>query len=818
MSRLASLFIDSKKGPVCPDLREADEPDKTVYRILFVDDEEYVLKAMLRIFRRENYKLLTVVSAAEALDMLKAEPIQVIISDYRMPGMNGADLLRKIKELYPQTIRIMLTGFADVNAIMGAINDGAVYKFITKPWNDDDLRLTVSLALEQYDLIQENKALKTQREVQEKKLGQMSRFFQANRSQIGRVLLKKGVINKDQLDKALALQARKNQILPLILTELGAVGEKAIMETIQTEFGIDRVYPKEFTVSRALAALIPKNVCQSNYLVPLKRTDRTLIVAMADPTDFIKVDDLKFLTGIPIQPVLASSNEITEKLKEVYDVAGMIDTAMSDLNMMDPTETIEIVIDEEDGEVDIEELLSAKDQPPAVRIVNAIMSDALRHEASDVHIEPKSKYVMVRYRIDGLLQDKIHIPLAMHPMIVSRIKIMAELDISERRKPQDGRITVKSASRMVDMRISTLPTIRGEKIVLRVLDKNAAVKGLSSLGFSEKDFKTVKRCIAQPQGIILSTGPTGSGKTSTLYSLLQEGATITKNFTTIEEPIEYFLDMAEQVNVRHKIGLDFPMIMRSLLRQDPDVILLGEIRDFETSEVAFQAALTGHLVLSTLHTNGTVASITRLKDMGVKPYVISEAILCIISQRLVRRICHRCKTEEQVSDELLTALGLDGKHPHLTQQKGHGCEYCHGTGYQGRIGIFEVFPVTSEIKKMIRQDVGEIELMRVARLGGMTTFLEDAMEKVALGQITCEEIVRVLGVQNIVEIVCPHCRLHLGETFHFCPFCGGAINRRCTGCGGILNADWHVCPSCGKKYDQGASASDAASLNCVDFI
>ena len=806
MSRLASLFVEEKKGQVQQGLADMEGPARVVYKILFVDDEENVLKAMLRIFRRENYMLLTAGSAAQALEIIKQEPVQVIISDYRMPGMSGADLLRQIKALYPQTIRIMLTGYADVNAIMGAINEGAVYKFITKPWNDDDLRLTVSLALEQYDLIQENKALKTQREVQEKKLGQMSRFFQANRSQVGRMLLKKGLLKKEQLDKALAVQAKKNQILPLILAEMGVVSEKTMMQLIQSEFGIDRVYPKEFKVSRALASLIPKNVCQNNLLVPLKRTDRTLIVAMADPTDYIKVDDLKFLTGLPVQPVLAARSEIAEKLKEVYDAGDLLDTAMSELNLLDPTETIEIVIDEEDIEADIEELLSAKDLPPAVRIVNAIISDALRHEASDVHIEPKSKYVMVRYRIDGLLQDKLHIPVSMHPLIVSRIKVMAELDISERRKPQDGRITVKSASRMVDMRISTLPTIRGEKIVLRVLDKNAAIKGISSLGFSEKDFKKVKRCIYQPQGIILSTGPTGSGKTSTLYSLLQEAATITKNFTTIEEPVEYFLDMAEQVNVRHKIGLDFPVVMRALLRQDPDVILLGEIRDYETAEVAFQASLTGHLVLSTLHTNGTVASITRLKDMGVKPYVICEALLCIISQRLVRRICPHCRVEDKVSDDLLFALKLERRHLDFVPQKGAGCELCHGTGYHGRIGIFEVFPVSEELKKMIRQDANEAELMRAARLGGLTTVFDDAMEKIAAGITTCEEALRVLGVQNIVDMTCPHCRIHLAESSCFCPFCGGTITPRCAGCGMILNTDWMACPSCGKNCGKDLSA------------
>lgn len=800
MSRLASLFVEDKKGPGHQGIKDSYEDEaKVVYRILFVDDEENVLRAMLRIFRHENYKLLTASSGAEALELLKKDPVQVIISDHRMPGMTGADLLRKIKELYPQTIRIMLTGHADVNAIMGAVNEGAVYKFITKPWNDEDLRLTVSLALEQYDLVQENKSLKIQREAQEKKLGQMTRFFQANRSQVGRMLLKKGLIRKEQLDQVLALQAKSNKVLPLILKEMGLVSEKVVMQMIQSEFGIDRVYPKEFMVSKALASLIPKDVCQKNLLVPLKRTDRTLIVAMADPTDYIKVDDLKFLTGLPVQPVLAAPDEIAEKLEEVCDGEESLDDSLSQLDWQDPTETIEIIIDQEDEESDIEELLAGKDQPPAVRIVNAIISDALRHAASDVHIEPKSKYVMVRYRIDGLLQDKLHIPLSMHPLIVSRIKIMAELDISERRRPQDGRVTVKGSSRMVDMRISTLPTIRGEKVVLRVLDKDAAIKGISSLGFSEKDIKKVTRFIRQPQGMILSTGPTGSGKTSTLYSLLQEGATITKNFTTIEEPVEYFMSMAEQVNIRHKIGLDFPVVLRALLRQDPDVILLGEIRDFETAEVAFHAALTGHLVLSTLHTNGTVASITRLKDMGVKPYVICEALLGIISQRLVRRICQHCMVEDNVSDDLLSSLRLERMHLNFVPKKGAGCEHCNGTGYNGRIGIFEVFSVNEEIKKMIRQDANETELMRAARLAGMKTIFDDAMDKIEVGITTCEEVLRVLGVQNIVEMECPHCRMHLEESSHFCPFCGGVITPRCSGCGKILNSNWKVCASCGKN-------------------
>ena len=802
MSRLASLFIGKERESEKSNAQDYTGPYKGTYKILFVDDEVHVLKAMLRIFRRENYTLLTACSGPEALELLQKEPVHVVISDHRMPTMTGADLLRKIKALYPQIIRIMLTGHADVNAIMGAVNEGAVYKFITKPWNNEDLRLTVSLALEQYDLIQENKTLKREQETQKKKIKKLSRFVNINRSQLGRMLLRKKLIRKEDLNRALAKQAKTNKILPLILTEMEMVSEKIIMKTIQSELGINRVYPNEFTVLKTLASLIPKEICEKNLLVPLKRDDGRLIVAMADPTDYIKVDDLKFITGIPVQPVLSTQKEITEKLQEIYGDDGLLESTLSELELIDPTETIEIILEKDDEESDIAELLRAKDQPPAIRIVNAIISDALRHRASDVHIEPKKKYIMVRYRIDGLLYDKIHISLTMHPSIVSRIKVMGELDISERRKPQDGRVTVKTSSRMVDMRISTLPTISGEKVVMRILDKNAAVKDLTELGLLDRDLARVSRFISQPQGIVLATGPTGSGKTSTLYSLLQKGATITKNFTTIEEPVEYFMDIAEQVSVREKIGVDFPMILRAILRQDPNVIMLGEIRDFKTAEVDFRAALTGHLVLTTLHTNSSISTITRLRDMGIKPYVLREALTGIVAQRLVRRICVHCKVDDNPEEEVLRALRLSTESLDFIPQKGAGCEKCNKTGYVGRTGVFEVFQVDDDLKKMIRRDATEIEIMRTARWAGMTTLLEDAIEKVRAGVTTCEEVVRVLGPQNSLKIQCLHCNAHLEESFQFCPFCGGTISPRCTGCGNFLETNWKACPYCGQKVEE----------------
>ena len=376
---------------------------------------------------------------------------------------------------------------------------------------------------------------------------------------------------------------------------------------------------------------------------------------------------------------------------------------------------------------------------------------------------------------------------------------MSELDISERRKPQDGRVTVKTSSRMVDMRISTLPTINGEKIVLRILDRNAAIMDIEKLGFSDKDLEIVSRFIDLPQGLVLVTGPTGSGKTSTLYSLLLQGATITKNFTTIEDPVEYFMSMAEQVHIREKIGLGFPVILRSLLRQDPNVIMLGEIRDFETAEVAFHAALTGHLVLSTLHTNSTISSIIRLRDMGVKSYVIAEALSGVVSQRLVRKICPQCKVDYEPSEKVLQALRLDKNRLSFTPQKGAGCEHCNQTGYKGRNGIFEVLQINEELKRIIHHAGADQEILTAARMAGMTILLNDAVNKIKTGITTCEEILRVIGAQNRLEIPCPKCGTGLEERFHFCPFCGTSINPCCSGCDKFLESGWKNCPYCGKK-------------------
>lgn len=794
MANLSSLFLNKRE--TTHDESDTTEPVKR-YGILFVDDEEHVLSAMKRLFRRENYTLHLANGAEQALAILEKESIQLIVSDHRMPGMTGAEMLFKVKTLYPDTIRIMLTGYADVQAIMGAVNEGAVYKFITKPWNDDDLRLTVSLALEQYDLIQENRSLKKEQVHQKKQINRLSKFVNTHRSQLGQLLLKKNLIHHDQLDKALQQQSKTNKILPLILIELGYCDESTLSKLICKDLNINMVDPPQFKVPASLAELIPKEVCKKNLLVPLRQSEGKLIVAMGDPTDFVKIDDLKFIAGMPVMPVLAKHKDINEKIEDIYGDDESSDSLVSQMELSDPTESIEIILDEDDDDMELDQLLIEKDKPPAIRIVNAIIADALRHGASDVHIEPKTKHTMVRYRVDGLLQDKIHVPLSMHPSIVSRIKVMSELDISERRRPQDGRVTVKTSSKMVDMRLSTLPTINGEKIVLRILDRNASIKDIKDLGLSEKDYIKVNQLISQPQGCILSTGPTGSGKTSTLYSLLQNNATITKNFTTIEDPVEYYMGMAEQVMIKEKIGLTFSSVLRAILRQDPNVIMLGEIRDFDTAEIAFHAALTGHLVLSTLHTNGSVASITRLRDMGIQPYVLCDALIGIIAQRLVRKICPVCIQDDAVPEDVVKSLRLAPHNMDFQPKKGAGCESCNMTGYSGRIGIFEVFPINGEIKQLIHQGAGESDLKRVSKLTGMTSLLDAGIEKIKAGLTTFNEILRVLGPQNTVEIVCGHCNELMSERYDYCYRCGHKMTVRCKHCQNYLERQWSACPYCG---------------------
>ena len=743
MTDYSALFTGQTTAPQAP----ASHLTAPKYRLLLVDDEPGIVKALARVFRQENYEVVIAGNGNEGLARLAEGPFQLVISDFMMPGMDGAHFLREVKQRSPDTIRIMLTGHANTDAVMGAINDGAVYKFILKPWNDDDLRVTVALALEQFDLMARNRQLKSENAQKAKEISALSRLAATHRSRLGIMLHKKHLLTDSQLQELTLLQERRKEPLISLLLEKDWVAERNIRELLRKDMQIEEVQLPEFRIEPMLAELIPHSFCARQLVVPLRLDGKRLLLAMADPLDEGLIDEVRFTAGLDLKVVMADIAAIRKKVEELYSGDGGVDFKELEtlVSSPDPYEGIEIVIEDNDV-APLEELLRDTESPPAIRIANAIILEAIRLGASDIHIQPRTKSVVVRYRIDGVLVDKINIPHQLHQSLVSRLKIMSELDISERRRPQDGRITVKTPMRMVDLRISTLPTINGEKIVMRILDRNSAVHGLDKLGFSPVDLPRVTDMVARPQGIILATGPTGSGKTTTLYSLLQHDATPEKNYVTIEDPVEYYLDMAGQVLVREKIGLNFPTILRALLRQDPDVVLLGEIRDIETAEVAFHAALTGHLVYSTLHTNSAIATIARLFDLGLKPYVVATALEGIIAQRLVRRVCPECSQEEVANPLLKARLGRAFSDLASTA-RGKGCPACHGSGYKGRVGIYEVLTLDDDLRDRIGSGASVLEIRRLVRQKGLRSIAHHAVERVTAGATTLEEILRVLGPQ-----------------------------------------------------------------------
>jgi len=800
MSKYAELFRNSGNRPQGQGndsgnaLEIEQPPQEEPFSLLFVDDEENVLSSLRRIFLDENYTILTANSAARALEIMEQRQVQLIISDHRMPGITGAELLKSVRDKYPDTIRIMLTGFADVNSIMGAVKDGAVYKFITKPWNDEDLRLTVSLALQQYVLINENRKLKEISRQQHSKLKNFTGLFEENRGMMGDILVKAGLIDRKELELAHG-QREADEYLSDYLVRTGSVSESKIIAALQKSLNIEFIDLREVVIPQNVARCLPRELCEKSRIIPVRLEGSQLTVAMADPSDILKCDNISRVTGLKVVALLASSSQISQKLAQLYSASE--EFALDEMGEIEQIDEIDIVLEEDEKEVSVEELIGSSKVPPVIRIVNAVISEAIRYGASDIHIEAKTKYTVIRYRIDGMLHNKIKIPADLHAAVISRLKILAKMDISERRRPQDGRITVKSGTRIVDMRVSSLPTMNGEKIVMRILDKSAAIKRLEELGVLEADLKKITVISRKPQGVIIATGPTGSGKTTMLYSLLAAMMNTNKNFETIEEPVEYFLEEANQVAVHEKIGLSFAQVLRATMRQDPDVILVGEVRDYETADVAFKAALTGHMVLTTLHTNSAVASITRLIDMGVKPYIIGSALEGVVAQRLVRKICEGCRKPVAPDLDLLELLRLPADFFSGEVFRGEGCPLCNNSGYRGRVGVYEFFVMTDDFRQMISTNYKESEILATARANGMRILLEDGLEKVRLGQTSLEEVLRVIGPTVRSERCCEKCGRNIDSKFVFCPFCGSFRQNCCHSCRLPLEAEWSACPFCG---------------------
>lgn len=718
------------------------------YQLLFVDDEAAVVKSLTRCFRKENYAISTCTQPLEALKMLDEKSYHLVISDFMMPKMNGAEFLTAVRSKHPDIIRIMLTGHADTQAVMTAINDGAVYKFILKPWNDDDLRVTVGLALEQYELQLRNKALTIENDKHKQDLSKLTRMATSNRSQLLMMLNKKGSVNDAQVQKIMKLQmSSKSPPIKLILRQ-GWVTEKQIRKLIKSQFFIEQILLNEFNIDPAVTSLIPSVFCKTQLLIPVQQKGKKVTLAMADPLDEGILENLRFSSGLDFNVVMANCDEIESKLDEVFGTSTEVQDFEEISSAHDPVDSIEIIIDE-DEDIELAQLLEGTSEPPAIRLANAIIMEAIRLRASDIHIQPTAKCILIRFRIDGVLHDKIQAPLTLLMPLVSRIKIMAELDITERRRPQDGRLTVKSPLKIIDLRLSTMPTINGEKIVMRLLDRNSSMIPLNELGFNKKQLAMLDYVNTKPQGIILATGPTGSGKTTTLYSLLKSNATDEKNYITIEDPVEYYMDRAGQVMIKENIKLDFASILRAVLRQDPDTILIGEIRDNETANIAFQAALTGHAVFSTLHTNSALATLARLFDLGLRPYIVASALEAIIAQRLVRKLCQSCKYQSKPDQREVKLLGDLFVEQLKVSFKADGCEKCQGTGLQGRVGIYEILVLDEKVRQIMTSDASFIQIAETAKKQGLIPLIEDALLKVKVGLTSTKEVLRVLGAQSV---------------------------------------------------------------------
>ena len=562
---------------------------------------------------------------------------------------------------------------------------------------------------------------------------------------IGELLVRENLLSAEQLQKAQREASAKGQRLGAQITKLGLLEESELTEFVAKQYGVPSIDLDEFEVDPEVVALIPEDVAIKHNVVPVNRAGSTLILATADPSNIYALDDIKFLTGYNIQAVVASEEAIKRGIEKYYDQSTQLDDVMASFDDSD----IDFVQDDE--EVSTAELGREAEDAPVVKLVNLILTDAIKKVASDIHIEPYEKSFRVRYRIDGVLYEAMKPPIKLKNALTSRLKIMSELDIAERRLPQDGRIKLKlGRGREMDFRVSILPTLFGEKIVLRLLDKSNLQLDMTKLGFEEVQLGVFKDCIHRPFGMVLVTGPTGSGKTTTLYSALSELNTVGENLSTAEDPVEFNLSGINQVQMHEDIGLNFAAALRSFLRQDPDIIMVGEIRDFETAEIAVKAALTGHMVLSTLHTNDAPSTVNRLLNMGIEPFLVSSSVNCIVAQRLARRVCVECKgPDPDVSVEELVAAGLsEDEAKDVSPVIGAGCAACSDTGYKGRIAVYEVMELTEEIKDFVLNGASTVEIKREAIRGGMRTLRQSALAMIREESTTLSEVFRVSAADD----------------------------------------------------------------------
>ncbi len=568
---------------------------------------------------------------------------------------------------------------------------------------------------------------------------------------LGEILLKEKIISNDQLKQALEYQKSNGGRLGNALVKLNFMNDDEVTAVLSRQYGVPSINLAYFEVDPGVIKLIPMETSIKYQILPLSRVGSSLTVAMVDPTNVFAMDDIKFMTGFNIEPVVASETAITdaikkhygsvedqERKKELEEIVSFIDEGQ--------TESVELEA-QEDGDMNLAALEKAAEEAPVIKLVNYILTDAVKRGASDIHMEPYEKEYRIRYRVDGMLQTIMNPPMKLRDAIISRVKIMAKLDISEKRLPQDGRIMIKfmkdGKKKQLDFRVNVLPTLHGEKIVMRLLDKENLRLDMTKLGFEQESLTKFQKAIFKPYGMVLVTGPTGSGKTNTLYSSIAQLNKPDTNIVTAEDPVEFQLPGINQVQMKDQIGLNFAAALRAFLRQDPNIILVGEIRDFETAEIAIKAALTGHMVLSTLHTNDAPSTISRLMNMGIEPFLVATSVHLICAQRLARRICADCKTQEEVSPQVLIDAGYTPEEAKTVKiYKGAGCATCNSKGYKGRVGLYEVLEVSDELRELILVGASALELKKKAIEQGMISLRRSGLIKVAAGQTTMEEVIR----------------------------------------------------------------------------
>ncbi len=616
---------------------------------------------------------------------------------------------------------------------------------------------------------------------------------------LGDLLLEKKLITEETLASAIAEQKKSGQLLGATLIHMGLVPEDALLALLQEQLSLPLVDLRTVVVDEQVLGCIREDLAKKYLAIPVEIEGRsTLVVAMADPLNIAALEDLRFHSGMFIKPVLASPSQIHEAIERFYHM----DRSMSELihNIISKDDEVAVAtISEDEDEKEANALMNEAEGRPIVRLTNWLLSRAVEERASDVHIEPQDHELVVRFRVDGLLREVQKLPKWTQGSIVSRIKVLSNMDIAEKRAPQDGRLMLQIAGRKVDMRVSTLPIAHGEKAVIRIVTQTTKLVGLEDLGMQADDLERFTRYLDRPQGIVLVTGPTGSGKSTLLYAALREIQNETLNIVTVEDPVENLLIGINQVQVDEKGKKSFPTALRAILRQDPDVIMIGEIRDKETAQIAFRASVTGHLVLSTVHTNDAAGAVTRLIDLGLEPFMVASSLVGVVSVRLVRKLCTHCREPYEAGAASLNRFGHShGENGSVTLYRGRGCKHCKETGYHGRTGIYEVLDVDDAIRGLILSNSSDHAIRQSAIEGGMRSIGEDGLKKVLTGYTTLEEVTRSVYLEEQTAKFCPGCGTVLVQEYAYCTKCGEFVGEHCESCRRRFSPDWTFCPFCGE--------------------